>query len=329
MSEGEVKTTQTTSWDSVPDTWFCPGCLRRKPDCEVPSKAGVMLRCLFEHHDHMRDYVKAYLVQTHGDWHSVGSSRPHPREFFQFIDLIKLLVQRFPYTLVCIDCNEAEAKIKKSIGADKYFSFHPVELHRAIIPEKNQRHFFVTENMPFYEQLYEKSQARLVDRRKQVVRSLVNAAVSGDAWWGGPIQMEKLFLRRPWVGSFIPLIRRPGSKERLRKESPSTVARLGTPPKTRSFAKCSQRAQTWNRLPEASAERPPACASGWRSSEYRKPVAVRLHECPQPSHNQAAVRPVWKSLRVPGLRKSHGRGFRNCDGRDLPHPRRFEGRSAL
>lgn len=188
-----MKTTQTTSWDSVPDTWICPGCLRRKPDCEVPSKAGVMLRCLFEHHDHMRDYVKAYLVQTHGDWHSVGSSRPHPREFFQFIDLIKLLVQRFPYTLVCIDCNEAEAKIKKSIGADKYFSFHPVELHRSIIPEKNQRHFFVTENMQFYEQLYEKSQARLVDRRKQVVRSLVNAAVSGDAWWGGPIQMEKLF----------------------------------------------------------------------------------------------------------------------------------------
>ena len=35
-----------------------------------------MLRCLFEYHDHVRDYVNAYLVQTHGNWHFVGSIRP-------------------------------------------------------------------------------------------------------------------------------------------------------------------------------------------------------------------------------------------------------------
>lgn len=172
---------------------MCPGCLRKKPDCEVPAKTGVTLRCLFEHHDHMRDYVKDYLVDRYGDWHSVGNSRPHPQEFFRYIDLIKLLAQRFGHTLVCIDCNEAEAKIKNSIAADRYFSFHPIELHRALISAKNKRHFFVTENMPFYEQLYAKSRERLVEKRKEVVRSLVDAAVNGDAWWGGPIQMEKLF----------------------------------------------------------------------------------------------------------------------------------------
>lgn len=141
----------------------------------------------------MRDYVKAYLVEKYGDWQSVGKSQPHPQEFLRYIDLIKLFVQRFPHTLVCIDCNEAEAKVKKHVGADRYFSFHPIELHRAIIPVRNKRHLFVAENMPFYEELFAKSRERLVTRRKEVVRSLVDAAVSGDAWWGGPIQMDKLF----------------------------------------------------------------------------------------------------------------------------------------
>lgn len=188
-----MKVQQTESWNSVADNWFCPGCLRRKPECEVSTKAGDTLRCLFEHHDHMRDYVKDYLVERHGEWHAIGKSHPHPSEFFRYIDLIKLLVQRFPHTLVCIDCNEAEAKIKKSVGCDKYFSFHPVELHRAIVPAKNQRHLFVPENMSFYEQLYAKTCERLVVKRKEVARSLVDAAIATNAWWGGPIQMEKLF----------------------------------------------------------------------------------------------------------------------------------------
>lgn len=188
-----MTTEQTLSWDTVDDNWACPGCLRRKPECEVPAGNGKRLRWLVEHHDHMRDYVKAYLLERYGQWVAVTQKHSHPQEFVRYLDQIKLLAQRFPHTLICIDCNEAESKIKLQVAADRFFSFHPVELHRAIIPAPKERHIFVADNMPFYREIYAKVEERLVSKRKETIRTLVDAGVSGKTWWGGPIQLDRIF----------------------------------------------------------------------------------------------------------------------------------------
>lgn len=206
-----MSTEQTLSWDSTPDSWVCPGCIRRKVDCEVTSKSGKALRHLVAHHDHMRNYVKDYLIKQYGPWHAIMDKHPHRVEFARHIDLIKVFAQRFSFTLVCLDCNEVEGKIKQRISADRYFSFHPTELHRALIPGKNQRHLFVEEHMPFYRDLYERVLGRLVTKRKECVRRLVDAAVEGVAW-GGPIDLERV----------LPLV----EFERLGRDYPSFDSRL-------------------------------------------------------------------------------------------------------
>ena len=194
LPETRMNTEQTLSWDHTPDSWVCPGCIRRKRDCEVRSKSGKTLRHLVEHHDHMRNYVKDYLVKQYGPWHSILEKHPHRGEFARHIDLIKLFGQRFPITLVCIDCNEVEGKIKQRISADKYFSFHAAELHRALMPAKNERHLFIEEHMPFYKNLYEKISDRLIARRKESIQRLVDAAVNETAW-GGPVDLERVLTK--------------------------------------------------------------------------------------------------------------------------------------
>ena len=184
---------QTLNWERVDDAWMCTGCLRRKPKCEVSTSTGKRLRWLVEHHDHMRDYVKAYVLERYGQWVSVAHQHPHPQEFVRYLDQVKAFAQRFPHTLICIDCNEAESNVKQHFSADRFFSFHPVELHRAIIPAPNERHVFVTDNMPFYQEMYSKSAERLVSQRKEMIRFLVDTGVAGKCWWGGPIQINKLF----------------------------------------------------------------------------------------------------------------------------------------
>lgn len=188
-----MDTNESESWRSALDTWACPGCYRRKAECEVKTKSGRTLRQLVGHHDHMRDYVKDYLLRQYGSWQSVHQKHLHPREFAFHIDLIKKIAQRFKHTLVCIDCNEIEGKIKKEISADKFFSFHPSELNRALIRASNQRHLFVVEHMQFYRDLYERVSHRLVVERKRVIRQLVDSAVEGNLVWGGPVDLERVF----------------------------------------------------------------------------------------------------------------------------------------
>ncbi|MDD5384241.1 MAG: hypothetical protein PHG89_05100 [Gallionella sp.] len=184
---------QTYLWDEVPDTWVCPGCLRKKLQCEIETENGRVLRWIVEHHDHMRDYVKAHLKNKHKSWANVCKTHAHPEEINYFLEPIKGFVQRFPKTKICLDCNEVEGRIKTAIKADKYFSFHAHEIRRGFLTSPNKRHTFLEENMRFFEELYAKTFERLVIRRKHMVETLVDEGVSGIGWWGGAIPLTRLF----------------------------------------------------------------------------------------------------------------------------------------
>lgn len=211
---------ETELWREKPERWVCPGCMRSKADCEVVSSRGITLRKLVEHHDHMRNYVKGYLKEAYGSWaEATERASSHP-EFSIYMDSIKSLAERFKHTAVCLDCNEVEGKVKRAIGADKYFSFHVHEIRRAFKTVPNQRHVFLDENMPFYERLYAQCRERLVDERKRVIATLIDQAVSNHVLWGGAIKLEAVFDEDVLQRQYPEFKSSTEQKERLQKGEP-------------------------------------------------------------------------------------------------------------
>lgn len=157
---------ETELWREMPDHWTCPACLRRKAECEVPKGDGRSLRWLVQHHDHMADYVKAYIKRRFGGYEGFCAVGAEHGEALQFVDRVKRFAKRFDDVVVCLDCNEVEGKIKQRMGADEFFTFHPHEIRRALMKSPNDRHFFVEEHMDYYRRFYRHHSPRLVDRRE-------------------------------------------------------------------------------------------------------------------------------------------------------------------
>lgn len=118
--------------------WSCPCCRREKKDIARLTASGILLCQLDRHHDHLRNAVEDILKQLSkvnlGD--SNGRSRSAAR------NAIYTLSERFTETLVCNDCNAADAAMKKHIGkcVPRHFSFAPSEIARFINRSANASH---------------------------------------------------------------------------------------------------------------------------------------------------------------------------------------------
>ena len=188
-----METEETALWSEKPDWWQCPGCKRKKDECEVVSKKGRTLRKRVEHHDHMRDYAKVFLEQRYGSYAAASDRAGYSPEFAHFFDRVKAFSVRFGFTAVCFDCNEVEGKIKRSIGADKYFSFAAEEIGRGFKKTSNERHVFLEENMDFFREFYRSVKPRLVDERKRQIEFMLEGAVERSILWGGGVKLESIF----------------------------------------------------------------------------------------------------------------------------------------
>lgn len=113
-------------WLKVGNDWRCPGCQRTKfellrwtmlypnrPNRHMGWAAGV-----HEHHDHGMDAFGGRFF---------CDSRYTPR---------------FAPTVVCEQCNSADASAKKSLGMGNDFSFSPSEISRFITPTPHGWHLF-------------------------------------------------------------------------------------------------------------------------------------------------------------------------------------------
>ncbi|MEI9852796.1 MAG: hypothetical protein WDN24_20205 [Sphingomonas sp.] len=98
-----------------------------------------MLLCkLTYHHDHLHEVAKALFRATD----------PLPEERHARAARVRAtvaayaMVERFAETLVCEDCNNADAEMKSALGAavDPYFSFSPREIGQFIRPEPYRSH---------------------------------------------------------------------------------------------------------------------------------------------------------------------------------------------
>lgn len=125
------------NWASTSPNWQCPGCGRRKPQIFRLLDNGVLLGRLVEHHDHLTDRFKALLqIRFGSDWISkVPDGTKHVEK------LASRLVARFEPTLVCQECNNADAVAKGGIAhAHPDFSFRPSEIRSFARPVANGEH---------------------------------------------------------------------------------------------------------------------------------------------------------------------------------------------
>lgn len=146
-------------WARTWTGWQCPSCKRDKLNIARLSRSGV-LRCKLErHHDHLEDLVRRIFDDE-------NPSRIDDSEYNQQINIAKnaivSLAARFSRTLICSDCNSAEAEIKKSVeGVGKHFTFSPSEIGTFIKPTSNRSHEL---NIPEAQRIWEAKRNDFEDR---------------------------------------------------------------------------------------------------------------------------------------------------------------------
>ncbi|NJR80850.1 hypothetical protein [Sphingomonas corticis] len=125
-------------WASTWQGWECPCCQRANASIARVTADGVLLCKLVWHHDHLGDFAKTLLRPVK---ELDGSDDERARRQVAHT-LVFPLVERFAATLVCEDCNNADADMNSALAPDidRWFSFSPNEISRFILVRANERH---------------------------------------------------------------------------------------------------------------------------------------------------------------------------------------------
>ncbi|WP_197734987.1 hypothetical protein [Photobacterium damselae] len=123
-------------WVMTPVTWKCPCCCRTKDQIVRLNKNNFLTCQLHEHHDHMKDVVKE-LFESFSTKQNVVVADELSEKF-----AIKTAFSLSAYdnTVVCFDCNKADAVAKKIVQAHRYFSFSPKQISEFLTVTPNEEH---------------------------------------------------------------------------------------------------------------------------------------------------------------------------------------------
>lgn len=114
---------------TVAETWRCPCCYRDKLEMAALDKNGNLVCRIVFHHDHFVDTAS-----------NVVSISPNGPEQWNALGVIRDSFRRFPETLICEHCNNADAAAKRIVAAPDQFSFAPYEIASFIVVAKNVAH---------------------------------------------------------------------------------------------------------------------------------------------------------------------------------------------
>jgi len=105
-------------WKKTKEDWKCPGCGRSKFQILRWHKKKGWIGGLARHHDHYMEHDNS------GKW-------------ARFVDEKH---KRFPETVICTECNNADGQAKRLLKLDGSFSFKPSELRQFVIPSNHGLH---------------------------------------------------------------------------------------------------------------------------------------------------------------------------------------------
>ena len=123
-------------WVMTPVTWQCPCCKRTKGEIVRLNKKNYLTCQLHEHHDHMKDVVKELFENFSVEQNIVVADELSEK----FAVKTAFSLSAYDNTVVCFDCNKADADAKKIVKAHKYFSFSPNQISKFLIVTPNEEH---------------------------------------------------------------------------------------------------------------------------------------------------------------------------------------------
>ncbi len=123
-------------WVYTDVSWICPCCKRRKPEIVRLNQHGFLTGHLHEHHDHMEDFVAREFTRISESKKVVVADLLAKR----FVARTAFAFSAYDNTVICADCNMADAKAKDAVGAPKEFSFSPGEISSFIRVNSNKEH---------------------------------------------------------------------------------------------------------------------------------------------------------------------------------------------
>lgn len=126
------------SWAATWTGWTCPCCGRSKPQIARLASSGTVLCHLEQHHDHLEEFLKRRFsaVDLQSD------ERNHRIQISHAEAALRPLVERFERTLICVDCNLADGRVKLALRdeVDSHFTFTPSEIVEFITVSDNHIH---------------------------------------------------------------------------------------------------------------------------------------------------------------------------------------------
>jgi rubredoxin len=126
----------TSWWAMTPSGWTCPGCGRVKKDIARLNRNGDLMCRLVEHHDHTQDLLAKRFSEISSSQSAVLADKTAEN----FAKRSATMIAAYENTIVCDDCNSADAKAKKLVGTEEFFSFSPQEIRRFVIATPNKPH---------------------------------------------------------------------------------------------------------------------------------------------------------------------------------------------
>jgi rubredoxin len=165
----------TDFWIRTPQHWSCIGCGRKKEEIVRLNNRGQLICRLVEHHDHMKDLLLERFRQI-----SAGQDKVVADE--QAEDFAKRsapMVSSYDNTVLCDDCNAADAKAKKYVGTHPRFSYSANEINQFVMAKPNLPHDI---NIPIAKRIWEENKDTF-DLRLRIVDRIAQIAATNTHWY--------------------------------------------------------------------------------------------------------------------------------------------------
>ena len=178
-----------TLWAYTPTSWKCPSCQRSKVQIARPNKNGDLMCRLVEHHDHMKDLllrkfqsISASMERVLADEAAEGfAKRSAP------------MVSAYDNTVICNDCNNADAAAKKLVRAHASFSFSPQEILEFVITVSGAEHRI---DHAIAARIWEQNRSTF-ELRMKIVERIAEIAARNEHWYQSmPVQAHPVYVRK-------------------------------------------------------------------------------------------------------------------------------------
>jgi rubredoxin len=174
-THGAVRADMTIWWSHTSQDWTCPACRRTKPEIVRLNTKNELICRLVEHHDHMQDLLVKRFIAISVSRNEVVADESAEH----FAKRSASMVSSYDNTIICDDCNTADAHAKKVVGTDKSFSYSPNEIGKFVFASPNVSHKI---NSKIASEIWNES-VETFRLRLKIIDRIADIAASNSHWF--------------------------------------------------------------------------------------------------------------------------------------------------